>query len=44
MPQMPSPTNRVCGPGTLGLYFEWTVDLSLNVIYLVDNLGDLELI
>lgn len=27
----------VCGPGTLGIYFESTVDMSFNVIYLVDD-------
>lgn len=31
-------TDRVCGPGTLGIYFERTVDMSFNVIYLVDDL------
>lgn len=31
------PKVAVCGPGTLGIYFERTVDTSFNVIYLVDD-------
>lgn len=30
-------TDKVCGPGTLGAYFEGTVDTSFNVIYLRDD-------